>query len=101
MSEGRITWMEALMGPSVALYALISFGVKFSIYAVLLWMPLLLGSELGYDMKTVGGMLSLYEISACIGIIFWGTVSDRCNGKRSPVIFIAVLLSCISFFVLG
>jgi sugar phosphate permease len=100
-SEGRITWFEAITGPSVAVYALISFGVKFSIYAVLLWMPLLLGSELGYDLKTVGGILSLYEISACIGIIFWGTVSDKCNGRRSPVIFIAVLLSTIFFFLLG
>ena len=42
-SEETITWTQALCAPKVLLYAGVYFGIKFSIYAFLLWMPLILG----------------------------------------------------------
>jgi len=44
MPEGdeRIRWIDALCAPKVALYGFAFFCIKFSIYAILLWMPIFL-----------------------------------------------------------
>lgn len=41
-TDESIRWIDALCAPKVALYGLSYFCIKFSIYAILLWMPICL-----------------------------------------------------------
>lgn len=49
--EERIRWIDALCAPKVLLYGFTFFCIKFSIYAIVLWMPMFLSQSLDYDNK--------------------------------------------------
>jgi sugar phosphate permease len=61
----------------------------------MLWMPLFLGEELGYENSEIANVASAYEIGNMFGGIFLGFLSDRCYSKRSPIGCIALIISFV------
>jgi len=87
--------MEALCVPKVLLYGVTFFCVKFAVYALLLWMPLFLGHQLGYENSTIADIQSLYEVGVIFGALILGYISDRLHARRSPVIVASALFNTI------
>ena len=50
-SMPRIGYCEALCTRGVVMWGLTFFCIKFAVYSLLLWMPLFLNEELGYDQQ--------------------------------------------------
>ena len=83
------------------MWGLAFFCVKFSVYSLLLWMPLFLSQELGYDEQMQANVLSLYEVGVVIGAIILGGCSDLFYSRRSPIGMISIVLSSISCFYIA
>ena len=103
MQEGeseRIRWIDALCAPKVLLYGFTFFCIKFSIYAILLWMPMFLSQTLGYENPKIANLLTVYEVATLIGTCTLGPLTDLTYGKRSPIAILAILLASIVSFLL-
>ena len=81
------------MIPGVLQYGISFFCVKFAVYALLLWLPLFLGQELEYDDSQIANIATCYEIGNLFGGVTLGFISDWFYAKRSPVGFVAILIS--------
>ena len=101
MKEERIRWIDAWFAPKVFLYGCSFFFIKFSIYAILLWMPLFLSSQLDYDNGKIAKLLTFYEISTLIGTVALGLLTDIFYAKRSPVTIFFVISASIIAFILA
>ena len=97
----RIGFYEALCIPGVIMWGLCLFCIKFAVYALLLWMPLFLGQELGYTTHQQANVLSLYEVGVVIGAIILGGTSDYFYSRRSPVGMLSIVLSSIFCFTIA
>ena len=96
----RIRWIDALCAPKVLLYGFTFFCIKFSIYAILLWMPMFLSQALGYENQEIANLLTAYEVATLIGTCTLGPLTDLTYGKRSPVAIVAIAVaSVVSFFM--
>lgn len=98
MEEERIRWVDALCAPNVLLYGFSFFCVKFAVYSLMLWMPLFLAEELGYQNSEIANVQSLYEIGTVSGAIILGFLSDKFYARRSPIGILSVLVSAIVGF---
>jgi sugar phosphate permease len=93
-AKGRgVTPWEALKIPGVLVYGLSFFCVKFSVYALLLWLPTFLSSELDYNPHDIANLQTANEIGNLFGGFAIGYISDLCYSKRSPVGVFAVITS--------
>ena len=88
-----VNFREAFMIPGVLQYGISFFCVKFAVYALLLWLPLFLGQELEYDDSQIANIATCYEIGNLFGGVTLGFISDWFYAKRSPVGFVAILIS--------
>ena len=61
------------------------FCVKFSVYALLLWLPLFLDNELDMNSNEIANFASANELGTLFGGFTLGFLSDRCYRKRAPV----------------
>lgn len=76
------------------------FFIKFSIYAILLWMPLFLNTVLGYENHAIANILTLYEVATMTGTCILGSITDRMYGKRSPIAVLAIIMAtCVSTYM--
>ena len=92
--------MDALCAPKVMLYGFSFFCVKFSIYAILLWMPLFLSRHLDFDNVMIANILTCYEVGTLLGTMTLGPLTDLFYAKRSPVAALAVVCaSAIAFTI--
>lgn len=83
------------------MWGLCFFCIKFAVYSLLLWMPLFLDQELGYDKQKQANVLSLYEIGVVIGAIILGGVSDFFYSRRSPIGMVSIVLSSTICFIIA
>ena len=65
---------------------------------MLLWMPLFLGTELGFSTQQQANVLSLYEVGVVIGAILLGGISDLLYSRRSPIGVVSILISSAILF---
>ena len=98
--DERISWIDAFCAPKVLLYGFTFFCIKFSIYAILLWMPLFLNQELGFDNSMIAKLLTYYEISTLFGTMTLGLLTDLFYAKRSPVaVLFVICASTVAFMI--
>lgn len=98
--EDRIAWLDALLAPKVLLYAFTFFCIKFSIYAIMLWMPMCLSQTQGYDNTEIANILTAYEVATLLGTCILGPLTDVMYGKRSPVAMAAIICASVTAFLL-
>ena len=91
---------EAMQIEGVLHYGFAFFCVKFSVYSLMLWLPLFLGQTLQKTNSEIASMVTWYEIGTLIGGSALGLLSDLLGGKRPPVaIFAIIVAGTISFYI--
>ena len=89
-----------MCAPKVLLYGFTFFCIKFSIYAILLWMPLFLSEVFRYQNTQIANLLTAYEVATLLGTCTLGPLTDLTYGKRSPIALGAITVaSLISFYL--
>ena len=83
------------MAPKVISYGLTFFCIKFSIYALLLWMPLFLSQALSYSNTEIANLLTVQELTTLLGTCTIGPLTDAMRGRRSPILMSAICFSSI------
>ena len=83
------------------MWGLTFFCIKFAVYSLLLWMPLFLYEELGYETQQQANVLSLYEVGVVIGAILLGFTSDLFYSRRSPIGIMSVIFSSTICFIIA
>ena len=92
--------MDALCAPKVALYGFAFFCIKFSIYAILLWMPIFLHTTRHYENHEIANLLTVYELTTLTGTVILGPLTDITYGKRSPIAVVSIALASLAAFIL-
>lgn len=98
--EGRIDWMDALCAPKVMLYGFTFFCIKFSIYAIMLWMPMCLSQVHNMENQEIANILTAYEIATLLGTCILSPITDLMYGKRSPIAVMAIVCASVTAFFL-
>lgn len=81
--------------------------MKFTIYGFLLNLPTYISEKLLHGKETetseifIANTMSLIEYGTIFGGLILGHISDLTYGKRSPVIIISLLISCLIILYLG
>lgn len=99
-AEEIISLWQAICLPRVLLYGFCFFCIKFSVYSLLLWIPMFMEQSLGKTNKEIANVLTFYEIGASIGSILLGYCTDKFYSRRSPVIFVSVLCATLISFAI-
>jgi MFS transporter, OPA family, glycerol-3-phosphate transporter len=90
---------EVLKSPMVLLFAMVYFFMKPARYAILLWAPKYLNSQLGTGMAKSGALGALFELAGPLGVLLAGIVSDKLLGaRRNPVCVICLLAGGVLLF---
>ena len=99
--EAKISFLKAWMLPRVMLYSSAFFCTKMAVYCLLLWLPTFLKeSSLQYTEQQVANLSTTIDLGAMFGSIALGLLSDLMYGKRSPVAFMALIMSVAVSFTL-
>jgi sugar phosphate permease len=94
----RIPFCEALKTPDVVLYGFCFFCVKFSVYSLMLWMPMFLEEAFNYEKHQIANVQTLYEVGTILGTIILGFLSDKFYSRRSPIMAIALAIAAVVSF---
>jgi OPA family glycerol-3-phosphate transporter-like MFS transporter 1/2 len=98
--DERISLLQAICLPRVLLYGFCFFCIKFSIYSLLLWIPMFMEQSLGKTNKEIADVQTFYEIGAAIGSILLGYFTDKFYSRRSPVIILSVVCATLISFAI-
>lgn len=96
-----MTFFEAWLVPGVILYAVTNFALKSAVGSILMWRYQVLQTGLSVPKDESPNVVTSYEIGTLIGSIALGILSDRFFSKRSPVAFIACLISAALSYVVA
>lgn len=90
-----ITPWKAVQIPGVLQYGFAFFCVKFSIYAFLLNLPLMMTELLQYEPQRIANMQTANDIGSLFGGALIGTISDFCYQKRAPVAVASIIIAAL------
>ena len=82
------------------LYGFCFFCIKFSIYSLLLWIPMFMEQSLGKTNLEIANVQTFYEIGAALGSVLLGYFTDKFYSRRSPVIIISVVCATLISFAI-
>lgn len=99
-AQERIKFFEALCVPKVLLTGLTIFFLKLAVYALMLWMPMFLGQQLGFKNTQIANIQTSYEVGVIFGTLILGYVSDKIYSRRSPVLMNSVFFSSLISFMI-
>ena len=99
-SKTALGFFKALLLPGVIPYSLSYACLKLVNYSFFFWLPVYLSQGLRWKDKKSDELSNFYDIGGIIGGIIAGIISDFI-GKRSPVVFVMLILSMVSLFVYG
>jgi sugar phosphate permease len=74
------------------------FFIKFTRYALALWLPFYLSEQLGYDAAKSNAVASAFEGGGMFGVIALGALSDRLKVGRVPLSAISLLCLAAALF---
>jgi ACS family tartrate transporter-like MFS transporter len=78
----KFTLLEGMFNPKVLLLALNYFGIVVASLGMLIFIPQIIKSLGDFTNMQVGWLTMIPYISGGIGLVVWGTVSDRMNERR-------------------
>lgn len=94
-AERRLAQRAVVRNPVLWSYGASYFFIKFTRYALALWLPFYLSEQLAYDVAKANAVASAFEGGGMVGVIVMGAVSDRLSVGR--VALSAVSLVCLAF----
>jgi predicted MFS family arabinose efflux permease len=81
-SERRRAQRAVLKDPVLWSYAASYFFIKFTRYALALWLPFYLQEQLGYAVDKANNVAAAFEGGGFLGVIALGALSDRLSWGR-------------------
>jgi sugar phosphate permease len=87
----RLAQRAVLRNPTLWSYGASYFFIKFTRYALALWLPFYLSEQLAYDVGKANLVASAFEGGGMVGVIGLGALSDRLKIGRVPLSALALL----------
>ena len=81
-SERRLAQRAVLKNPVLWSYGASYFFIKFTRYALALWLPFFLQEQLGYAVDKANNVAAAFEGGGFLGVIALGALSDRLSWGR-------------------
>jgi OPA family sugar phosphate sensor protein UhpC-like MFS transporter len=76
------------------------FFIKFIRYTILFWLPYYLATALSYDQVVAARVSNAFEVGGIVGVIGFGTLSDRLRQVSRPLLSALLLLGLALALVL-
>jgi ACS family tartrate transporter-like MFS transporter len=96
----KFTLLEGMFNPKVLLLALNYFGIVVASLGMLIFIPQIIKSLGDFTNMQVGWLTMIPYISGGIGLVAWGTVSDRMNERRWNLLG-ACIVSTVGLIIAG
>jgi sugar phosphate permease len=96
--ERRLAQRAVLKNPTLWSYGASYFFIKFTRYALALWLPFYLSEQLAYDTGKANLVAAAFEGGGFLGVIGMGAISDRVKLGRVGVSAIALLFLAAALF---
>jgi OPA family glycerol-3-phosphate transporter-like MFS transporter 3 len=94
-----INFCRALLIPGVIVYSLSYACVKLVNYSLFFWIPYYLNQRYSWATASQSSRMStLYDVGGIFGGAAGGWISDRLDGKRSPVVVVMLVLGIAALF---
>jgi OPA family sugar phosphate sensor protein UhpC-like MFS transporter len=90
----RLAQRAVVTNPTLWSYGASYFFIKFTRYALALWLPFYLSEQLAYDVAKANAVASAFEGGGMFGVIAMGAISDRSRIGR--VALSAISLLCLA-----
>jgi sugar phosphate permease len=98
LAERRAAQRKVLVNPVLWSYGASYFFIKFTRYALVLWLPFYLQEQLGYAVDKANGVAAAFEGGGLLGVIGMGALSDRFGLGRIGLSALSLLALSISLF---
>jgi D-galactonate transporter len=79
--EKQASWGELFKQKTTWFMVIGNFGIMFTIWVYLTWLPSYLEKEQGFSLKETGFIASIPFIAGIIGVLLGGIISDACIRK--------------------
>jgi sugar phosphate permease len=97
-AERRLAQRAVLKNPTLWSYGASYFFIKFTRYALALWLPFYLSEQLAYDAGKANLVAAAFEGGGFFGVIAMGAISDRVRLGRVGLSALALLLLALALF---
>ncbi|HYQ17668.1 MAG TPA: MFS transporter, partial [Polyangiaceae bacterium] len=91
VAERRLAQRRVVGSPVLWSYAASYFFIKFTRYALSLWLPFYLQEQLGYAVDKANGVAAAFEGGGLLGVIAMGALSDRLGFGRIALSALSLL----------
>lgn len=81
--------------PGVLTSSFCYFGLKFSYYGIMYWLPLFLAEIKGYTDYEISGAVAYFEFGTLGGALIIGILSDMMDGRRMPLTVVSIFVGSI------
>lgn len=98
LAERRAAQRAVVKNPVLWCYGASYFFIKFTRYALALWLPFYLSEQLGYAVDKANNVASAFEGGGMLGVIAMGALSDKKSLGRVPLSAAALLGLSLSLF---
>lgn len=98
LAERRAAQREVLRNPALWSYGASYFFIKFTRYALVLWLPFYLQEQLGYPADQASGVAAAFEGGGILGVIGMGALSDRLGLGRIALSTLSLLALSVALF---
>jgi sugar phosphate permease len=96
--ERRAAQRSVLTNPALWSYGASYFFIKFTRYALVLWLPFYLQEQLGYAVAKANGVAAAFEGGGLLGVIAMGALSDRVRWGRIALSALSLLGLAIALY---
>jgi MFS transporter, OPA family, sugar phosphate sensor protein UhpC len=97
-SERRLAQRAVLKNPVLWSYGASYFFIKFTRYALALWLPFYLQEQLGYAVDKANNVAAAFEGGGLFGVIALGALSDRLSWGRVRLSAMSLLGLAVALF---
>ena len=97
-AERRLAQARVIRNPVLWSYGASYFFIKFTRYALALWLPFYLQEQLGYAVDKANNVASAFEGGGFVGVIAMGALSDRLKLGRVPLSAASLLALAVALF---
>jgi sugar phosphate permease len=98
VAQRRSAQRAVVQSPILWSYGVSYFFIKFTRYALALWLPFYLSEQLAYDVAKANAVASAFEGGGLFGVIAMGVLSDRVKVGRVALSALALLGLSLALF---
>jgi sugar phosphate permease len=98
LTARREAQRQVLKNPSLWSYGASYFFIKFTRYALVLWLPFYLQEQLGYAVDKANAVAAAFEGGGLLGVILMGVLSDRLGLGRIALSGLSLLALSLALY---